>query len=76
MKRLATRLAALEGAAPERKTNIDLDAMSDADLYELEDICVRLEALADQGVERSAALETLTPVDLSLIARLPVKETA
>ena len=76
MKRLTARLAALECAAPERKTNIDLDAMSDADLDELEGICARLEALADQGVERAAALETLTPVDLSLIARLPVKGTA
>ena len=76
MTRLASRLAALEGAAPKPGGSIDLDALSTVDLEELEGICARLEALADQGVERAAALETLTPVDLSLIARLPVKESA
>ncbi|MBU2342104.1 MAG: hypothetical protein KKE77_12775 [Alphaproteobacteria bacterium] len=76
MTRLASRLAALEGAAPKPGGSIDLDAVSTADLEQLEGVCARVEALTAQGMERSAAVETLSSADLHLIARLPLKGNA
>lgn len=71
MRGMSTRLAALEGGLP-TVGRLDLSALSDAELLELERIAIRIEEGVPLHGTRDAAIASLPDADLRLIASIRI----
>ena len=71
MKRLIGRLVALEALAANAGGMFDLDCLTDAELAQLEGICIRVEDQMAGGATQAGAINALPPADLQLVMQLP-----